>query len=293
MADAPPEREPDDQPPDENERDEATARPDRREQRGRGALDPILSIDGGLVSALAEDGPRDPAPTDDRWAHRRGEPRLLALLWSIYLFGAAISTVMRIPVLGMTDLRFVQNASRMLLLLIAVGLVVLWPMVRLSQSSPRRPLVATLLDLALLNATLQAVVWPLTWLGKWPAMVTAGVVLMLLAWSLVVGGFVACGTARPPGLARSFWMLLCLVCALGAPGAALLSGGLGASFTDELALASPLTAVYALTTGPSGLSPSMNAAAWASAWAPAAAAVPLWALAALRTLRLRRDAGTG
>ncbi|MFG0276016.1 MAG: hypothetical protein ACF8QF_13270 [Phycisphaerales bacterium] len=290
MAEAPPEGDP---------RDEAhdlgahAPRPPARPARARGVLDPILSHDTGVVSALASADDDDAGREDDRWAHRRGEPRVLALLWSVYLFGAAISTVMRIPVLGMTDLRFVQNASRMLLLLIAVGLVVLWPMVRLSQAPPRRPLLATALDLALLNATLQAVVWPLTWLGKWPLAVTGGVALMLLSWSMLVGGAVACGTARRAGVGRTIWMILCVALVGGAPALAMLAGASGGPIADELALASPLTAVYALTTGPSGLSPTMDATTWTSAWAPLVAALPLWLLAGatIRLASARRGAG--
>jgi hypothetical protein len=289
-----------DAPPEGDPRDEATdlgahpPRPAAQPARARGVLDPILSHDTGVVSALAsaDDDDLDEQP-NDRWAHRRGEPRVLALLWSVYLFGAAISTVMRIPVLGMTDLRFVQNASRMLLLLIAVGLVVLWPMVRLSQAPPRRPLLATALDLLLLNATLQAVVWPLTWLGKWPLAVTGGVALTLLTWSLLVGGAVACGTARRAGVGRTIWMTLCVLCVGGAPAFAIVAGASGGTIADELALASPLTAVYALTTGLSGLSPAMDATTWTSAWAPALVAVPLWLLAGV-TVRLRTArAGAG
>lgn len=292
MADAPTEG---------DSRDEATdlgahePRPAARPVRARGVLDPILSHDTGVVSALASADDDDDldAEANDRWAHRRGEPRVLALLWSVYLFGAAISTVMRIPVLGMTDLRFVQNASRMLLLLIAVGLVVLWPMVRLSQAPPRRPLLATALDLLLLNATLQAVVWPLTWLGKWPLAVTGGVALTLLTWSLLVGGVVACGTARRAGFGRTIWMTLSVLLVGGAPAFAIVAGASGGPIADELALASPLTAVYALTTGPSGLSPAMDATTWAGAWAPAVVAAPLWLLAGA-TVRLRTArAGAG
>ena len=110
MADAPAEHDPPER------RDNDAPQPATGKARARGVLDPILSADGGLASAHASADEEAPEPrTGDRWAHRRGEPRMLALFWSIYLFGAAISTVMRIPVLGMPDLHVVRNASRMLL----------------------------------------------------------------------------------------------------------------------------------------------------------------------------------
>jgi len=283
---------------DRPEQEQAPAPIEPARRRARGALDPILSVEDGLVSAMAGVEGDSPAPGDrgagDPWAHRRGEPRMLALFWSVYLFGAAVLTVMRIPMLGQsTELRFVQSASRMLLLLIAVGMVVLWPMVRLSQASPRRPVVATMIDLSLLLITAQAVIWPLTWLGKWPASVTAGVTTILASWTLLVGALVAMGVSRRAGRGRSMWMLVVVALVCGAPGLALLAGRIGSPIMDEIALASPLTGVYALTTGPSGLSPAMNPTMWAGAWAPAALSIPLWFAAPLWAAGARRSAQAG
>jgi hypothetical protein len=128
-----------------------------------------------------------PRSSVDPWAHRRGEPRLFALLWSLYLFGAALTTVMQIPVLGASEIRFVRSHGQMLLLLIAIGLTLLWPLVRLSQARPRRPAIASLIDLVALLAPVQAVIWPLKWLGNWSWEVTAGVNLLLVSWTFLVG----------------------------------------------------------------------------------------------------------
>jgi hypothetical protein len=185
-----------------------------------------------------------------------------------------------VPMLGLTEARFVQASSRMLLLLIAVGLMVLWPMVRLSQVSPRRPVVATLVDLCVLLIPLQAVVWPLTWLGRWSWQVTAGVALTLAAWTCLVGACVVAGTALRAGLGRVIWMLAAIAIVVAAPVAAFVLGGAGVQVSQDLALASPLTAVYAITTGPSGLSPAMSADLWLAAAAPLALALPAWLAAA-------------
>ena len=249
--------------------------------RNQGVLDPVLSVDTGLLEGLraTDEHPRAASGAIDPWAHRRGEPRLFALLWSVYLFGAALTTVMRIPVLGMSETRFVQEKARMLLLLIAIGLTLLWPMVRLSQARPRKPAIAALIDVLALLAPAQAVIWPLKWLGDWGWDVTAGVNLMLVSWALLVGAHVAIGTSVPAGLARSVWMSLVVLLVCAAPVAAGVAGLAHISTPDELALASPLTGVYAITTALSGLSPAMTPALWAAAAIPALLALPLWLLA--------------
>jgi hypothetical protein len=262
-------------------RPEQAADPDDPRTFERGVLDPVFSNEDGIFEGLraTDEHPRAATGEIDPWAHRRGEPRLFALLWSVYLFGAALTTVMRIPVLGMSEPRFIQEKARMLLLLIAVGLTLLWPMVRLSQARPRKPAIAALVDMFALLAPAQAVIWPLKWLGDWGWDVTAGANLMLASWTLLVGAHVAIGASTPAGLARSVWMALVVLLVCGAPVAAGIAGLAHIATPDELALASPMTGVYAITTAPSGLSASMDASMWVAAALPAVLALPLWLLA--------------
>jgi len=246
----------------------------------RGLLDPLLSNRDGVLAALEE---RDAPPRfdDERepWAHRRGEPRLLILLWATYLLAASGATIMRLPQIGLTEPRFVQSATRLLVLLIAVGLVALWPAVRLSQASPRRPVAATLIDLAALTAPLAAVLWPVTWLGRWDVEVTLALVATIAAWGLLVGPLVALGIRRAPSPARSGWTAAVVGLLLAAPALAVALGPLGVP-SGPLLYASPLTAVYALTTEPAGRLPVMAAAEWWAAIAPAGVGLALWCVAA-------------
>ncbi|MFG0258598.1 MAG: hypothetical protein ACF8GE_11910 [Phycisphaerales bacterium JB043] len=249
-----------------------------RPTQNSGLLDPMLSnAPGGLFWGL------DAHATDSSeqfrgWGHRRGEPRMLALLWSIYLFAASLVTVMQLPVLGLTEARFVQSSSRLLLMLLAVGLTVLWPMLRLSQVSPRRPCLAAWVDLFVLLVPMQAVLWPLTWLGRWDLAITGAVALLLASWTLLLSVVVCLGTSSPSGWWRSMWMAVVLVLCGGGTLLSFVTGSAGDELVSNLALASPWTAIFAITTGTSGFSPQVTPTVWTAASVPAGVAMVLWAI---------------
>lgn len=246
----------------------------------RGVLDPLLSNRDGLLSGL-EPARAPHAAAEDRWSHRRGEPRLLVLLWAVYLLAASTATILRMPDVGFVEPRFVQAAARTLVLLVALGLTVLWPMVRLSQTSPRRPALAAAVDLIALAAPLTAVLWPVTWLGGWGWDVTASLLAMLVAWGGVMAAVVAAGTVTPSGRRRAGWALALVIAVLIGPAAAGVLSGTGVD-TRWMLYASPLTAVYALTTEPGGQIPVMTGPEWWSALGPGGLAAAGWALVAVR-----------
>lgn len=245
----------------------------------RGVLDPIMSNRDGLFSALEERG-ASPVESDEAWAHRRGEPRLLVLCWAIYLLAASGATIMRMPEIGFAEARFVQGAARVLMVLIAGGLTLLWPMVRLSQATPRRPSTAAIVDFVALAAPLCAVLWPVTWLGRWDWPVTAGVMGMLGGWGLCMAAIVAMGTRGSSSAARTGWAILVVV-ALGAGPVvgAMLSGVVGGA--TWAFYASPMTGIFALTTMGDSLVVEMSTREWWAALGPLIAACALWALVAM------------
>jgi len=239
-------------------------------------LDPIMSNRDGLFSALEEEEARAPAPSGQAWDHRRGEPRLLVLCWAIYLLAASGATIMRLPELGFTDPRYVQASARVLIMLMGVGLTVLWPMVRLSQASPRRPATAALVDLVALLVPLAAVLWPVTWLGRWDWEVTCGVLAMFGAWGVLLAALVTMGTRGGSGTGRTLWALLHVALLGGGPIVAATLAGAG---EPAWALyASPLSGVYALTSEASGHVPRMDPHEWWAALGPLAAGCLFWAL---------------
>lgn len=266
-------------------------------RRGHGLLDPVLdSSDEGLLGGLAERDTSQPhSAGDDRWAHRRGEPRIFALLLSIYLLAAAMLTIFAAPAIGNPSAATFQAASRTLLALVAIGLVAIWPMTRLSQASPRRPVVAAMADVIVVALLAQAVIWPMTvlpggavirplpWLGLWPWSVAAGVAIVYFSWCALIGSLIACGVARSPGWGRAGWMLIVIVLAAGAPIALLGAGRFGVALPEWLALLSPITASVEFIESPSGLTARMNAAEWLASIGPSLLSVPFWFFARARS----------
>ncbi len=281
------------------ERDGASFGAPKREEehhparRHHGILDPMLdSSDEGLLGGLGErKGVRPSNATDDRWAHRRGEPRIFALLLSIYFLASAMLTIFSAPAIGNPSAATFQAASRTLLALVAIGVVVIWPLTRLSQASPRRPITAALADVIVVALLAQAVIWPMTvlpggatihplpWLGLWPWSVAFGIATLFFTWSTLVGAIIASAVSRVPGWGRAGWMLVVVLVVAGAPLALMSAGRFGVALPEWLSLLSPITASVEFIESPSGLTARMNSIEWIAALAPLAVSIPFWIIA--------------
>lgn len=217
----------------------------------------------------------------ERWAHRKGEPRTLVLLWTMFLMASAAVTVFSVGVLGMPQRVQFQPAARAMFAMAAIGLCVLWPMVRLSQAAPSRPLRAVWLDIASLILPAQAIVWPTKLLTGWSWEVLAGCAAAQASWTVLVGAMIGTalrgGAARPIG-ARTGWMGAVLLVVGGAPALLLLGGLLGVTPGEAGWLASPLTVSHTLTASLSGLSPGMTRAEWAAVALPGLVGLVGWGL---------------
>lgn len=250
----------------------------------------------------------DPPPTrprrPDPWAHRRGEPRVFAFLWTLFLFAATAATFLTALSTGQTGPDVMRPATRALFAIVAGGIVVLWPMVRLSQIPDRHPLSGCIQDLVVILVPVQAVVWPqwFGWLGRWPLAVVASVSCLLVAWGFLSGGFLALAQVerqrrRPrPGPTEAWWMLLILLVGLGGAAAALAPATTGsagpADFRPQWML-SPVTAIYELTRDRAytGASAAVGPGHWLAIAAVLAASLPAWALAALRSRGMKPPGG--
>jgi hypothetical protein len=241
--------------------------------------------------------PRKPDP----WAHRRGEPRLFVFGWTLFLFAATVSTFVAAQRAGVADRSIVRGAARLLVLAATVGVVVLWPMVRLSQWPDPRPVRGTFRDLVVLLVPLQAMLWPLAmpWLAHWPLPVVGAVDLLLFSWAALIGGVLALAQAMrlrawrlgaPWGGAPTAWAMLIvlLTAGLGAVGAAMPAPNpLGAPDVrpPEFRLGwmlSPVTAVFEITRDRtwSGLTARVTPFHTLTLLFTAAAALPVWFVAA-------------
>lgn len=233
----------------------------------------------------------------DRWAHRRAEPRTLAFLWAVYILAAGAVT------LGVTiahgpwallDQRVYQHAGRTMLLLVAIGLSILWPMVRLSQAVPLREPArsAACKDLLVLLIPAQAVLWAQAVARSgWGLDVIAAMALALLAFPLLLGGVLALllrptpygrpirrGEARafdahegPTALVRS----LAMACVLAAALLPMLALRTGPGWASAL---SPLGAVLDLAATPQAPPgrASVGVGRWAALGGELVAAMGVW-----------------
>lgn len=175
-------------------------------------------------------------------------------------------------------------AGRIMLIVIAVGICVLWPMVRLSQEPPRRAVLkAVALDAWVVCMPVLMVVWPMIYMAGWPFEVVAAMSTLMCAWIAIASGLLVnalvqrhdwpapdvdrvdlmqtsgtsgeAGFKAPSFRTRSVWMSLMLVMVLSAPLAGLLirlrqasiHGGLYASSPPWLDMLSPFTGVLAIS----------------------------------------------
>jgi hypothetical protein len=217
----------------------------------------------------------------DPWAHRKGEPRPLALLWSLYLMASALVTLLRVRSLTMPTTEQFAFGCRSMVLMVMIGVAVLWPMVRLSQQFPKRRHLSLLADLVVLLIPVQAVVWPMPLLTHWPLDVTAAVVVSIASWALLSAGVLAFAYGAGSAVPRWCLMIGCVAVAIAAPAADLWIRGLGGGPTASIvALWSPLTAVWGVTSAPSGLMPVMQRWEWAVSLMPGVVGGLMWAAAA-------------
>lgn len=218
------------------------------------------ALDGGLVHETLEDA--EPVELD-RWSHRRAEPRPLAFMWTLYLFTATAMTFAAITGVGGLTLDVYRPALRILLMTVAAGVIVVWPMIRLSQTGPAESAaVASLKDLFAIVVPLQAIVWPQWVLAAWPVSVIAGLAGTLTAWAVLASGVLAlyfrvewsrlsgrsAGEARPVAGDRSaLTLVFVLMAGLGPLIGAAWSMAAGPGRSTWWMLMSPLSAIYEIT----------------------------------------------
>lgn len=163
----------------------------------------------------------------DRWAHRRAEPRPLAVLWMAYLVAASVLTIGTQGVLGLIAPDVYRPGARVLLAAAGAGVAILWPMIRLSQVVPARPVRATILDALVLAGPLNAIIWPqaLPWMAGWSPAVCAVLSILYSGWVLVIGALLLVALGRhdrdrdhpAPWVPRTAWMVVFVFVALAAP----------------------------------------------------------------------------
>ena len=199
-------------------------------------------------------------------------PRGLIFLASLWLIGCWLLTIgVDTPIQPVSA--SYTPAVRLMLLCVSIGLLIAWPLLRLSQRWTPFPLQATALDLLVLLSLVQVVLWPLRLVTPWSIGRTTAIDAAISSWLIIVGAIVAAAIGRRSNGVRQLAMISCvLIC---------LAGPLFLPFLDDLdsdagvrIIASPLVAVYSLGEG-AGAQPS--AEQWRFIAIIGTAAVLTWA----------------
>lgn len=217
------------------------------------------------------------AGSNDPWAHRKGEPRPFALLWAVYLGAGALLTIFAVSRITIPSTAQFVYACRAMLVMANLGVVVLWPMTRLSQQFPARPARSVFIDLLIVLVPIQAVIWPMPVLAHWSLGVTAAQSASCAAWACLVASILLVAMRHPTHWGRTLSMLACLGVALVAPAMLIVPVVLNRpASADTLLWFSPLTTPYVISAAPSGHSPLMDRGEWLLTLAPLPLALGMW-----------------
>ena len=186
-------------------------------------------------------------------------PRGLIFLASLWLIGSwALAIGLRTPVEP-------SSASytppvRMMLTCVMIGLMIAWPLLRLSQQPLRRPMTQAALDVIVLLSLVQVVIWPLRLVTPWSPQRMAAVDATIAGWLLLAGAVVAAATGTTRSGPRSLAMLACVCMCLLGPALAWIGVMTGIVAMDLVQL-SPIMAIRTLTEG-AGANPAPTQWRW-------------------------------
>jgi hypothetical protein len=210
----------------------------------------------------------------DPYPHRRGEPRQLVLWWTGYLLIASIvSYGTGSTNFGYLGYEVTRPAATILIAMIGLGLGVLWPMVRLSQTPPQMPhpageplspdqqrmhaptspLASFFADFVVLTIPALVVMTAqcMPWMSGWPASVALTLALNLAAWSALSGALLTFYFSRASAsVPRWAWMLVHLIATLGVPALALVLMAAGIEVVPRVDSPSSVTLQAMLTFSP-------------------------------------------
>lgn len=211
-------------------------------------------------------------------------PRGLIFLAALWLVGSWMLTIGITPPVQASSASY-EPGVRMMLQCVVIGMGIGWPLLRLSQTPPAKPIGQTVLDLLVLLTLLQVVIWLPRLLTIWPAIRAAAIDLSLIAWLMLIGAIVASGCMSRREGPRTLAMVGCVAVCLAGP--ALLWIGMAAGFTFDAAVRlGPLMAVRDLTAGGATRpTPAQWGAITVVGIAAGAAWIALIVMSALREIR--------
>ncbi len=177
-------------------------------------------------------------------------PRGLIFLASIWLVVSwAVAIGFRTPVEASSA--SYTPGVRLMLISAAIGLIIGWPLLRVSQSRAEYPMTQALLDLIVLLALVQVVIWPLRLVTPWSPARTAALDATLVVWTILAGALVASATGSDRTGPRNIAIIACVTMCLAGPVLAMIGirGSAMPGLTPRLLQVGPLLEVYTLSHG--------------------------------------------
>lgn len=235
-------------------------------------------------------------PAPDPWAHRRAEPRPLALMWTAYLLIATIACLGPVTAAHYLTPDVYRPAAALLMAAALLGVTIYWPMIRLSQQLPnQRPSRSMFLDSIAIFFPLQATIWPqaMPALSSWNATITAAVALHATAWLAIIGSVLCLALVHitrgealgiSTQLRRTGWMGVCVLLTFAAAVHAFFTGAFDHLGTPSSApptyIWSPASVVFDITADRSwlGVSAQVQPIHWWSGMVLLLAGVCTWIL---------------
>lgn len=229
--------------------------------------------------------PPGSAPQPQRWAHA-----LFPVAWSTFLLMATALTVFRAGSPAGLPVAAARTPARDLFAVIALGVALLWPMIRLSERAPAHRVARAaraMGDTIVVVAPALTVVLASQLVVGWGWATTAALGALLASWASLVGAFLAIGAGGRTGASRSLWMAFLAALTLGAPAVMALASPSDERAERRLMLASPVTAPSVLTASSSGAPGTPSAEMWLAAAAPGLASLAVWWVALATPRRVR------
>lgn len=110
-----------------------------------------------------------------------------------------------------------EPAVQLMLGSMMAGLLLGWPLLRLSQPASPHPVRQTAIDLLVLVSMVQVVVWPLRLVTRWTVDRTAAIDAVIIGWLLLAGAVVAAAIGTRRAGPRVLAMLVLMGLSLGGP----------------------------------------------------------------------------
>ncbi len=209
-------------------------------------------------------------------------PRPLIFFSSLWMIGSWVVAIGFRPPIQPSSASYTPGV-RLMLLCLAVGLMIGWPLFRLSQQTSPYPIRQTWLDIIVLLTMVQVVIWPLRLVTDWSVPRMAAMDATLAGWMTLAGAVIAAAVGSDRGGVRTLAMLACVCMCLLGPAAAWLGVATGVNALELIALG-PFMAMRTLGEG-GGAPPSPDQWRWITLLFVAGAA--MWLALFAWTLWLR------